>query len=265
LEELAASRVSVLVGPAGTGKTTLLRTLCEEPQVAAGGVLLLAPTGKARVKLAQSVKGLDHPARTIAQFLLPSRRYIPETGHYQLSSAPAMDGYRTVIIDEASMLTEEQLAAVIDGVKGVTRLILVGDPRQLPPIGAGRPFVDIVARLEPDNVEARFPRVGPSYAELTVPRRPTQTTHGVSYRAQSRGDLMLAEWFSGKRPSPGADEIWDRLRVGEVDETLRVVRWADHGDLQETLLSLMVQQLGLTSADDVAGFERSVGGSLHDG
>ena len=49
------------------------------------------------------------------------------------------------------MLTEEQLAAVIDGVKGVTRLILVGDPRQLPPIGAGRPFVDIVARLEPDN------------------------------------------------------------------------------------------------------------------
>jgi hypothetical protein len=76
---------------------------------------------------------------------------------------------------------------------------------------------------------------------------------------------MLAEWFSGKRPSPGADEIWDRLRRGEVDETLRVVRWADHGDLQETLLSLMVQELGLTSADDIAGFERSVGGSLHDG
>jgi AAA domain len=80
-----------------------------------------ASTGKARVKLAQSVKGLDQPAQTIAQFLLPSGRYVRETSRYQLSSAPAVDGNRTVIIDEASMLTEEQLAAVIDGVKGVTR------------------------------------------------------------------------------------------------------------------------------------------------
>ncbi len=42
------------------------------------------------------------------------------------------------------MLTEEQLAALIDALEGCHRFILVGDPRQLPPIGTGRPFIDII-------------------------------------------------------------------------------------------------------------------------
>ncbi|MCI0633126.1 MAG: AAA family ATPase, partial [Actinobacteria bacterium] len=46
LAELAAARVAVLIGPAGTGKTTLLATLCSQRAVQAAGVLLLAPTGK---------------------------------------------------------------------------------------------------------------------------------------------------------------------------------------------------------------------------
>ena len=49
LNELAEARLSVLIGPAGTGKTTLLSVLCSHPEVEAGGTLLLAPTGKARV------------------------------------------------------------------------------------------------------------------------------------------------------------------------------------------------------------------------
>ena len=46
LAELYSARFSVLVGSAGTGKTTLLRVLCEIPEVNEGGILLLAPTGK---------------------------------------------------------------------------------------------------------------------------------------------------------------------------------------------------------------------------
>ena len=45
------------------------------------------------------------------------------------------------------MLTEEMLAAPIEALGEVERLILCGDPRQLPPIGAGRPFADLVALL----------------------------------------------------------------------------------------------------------------------
>jgi ABC-type glutathione transport system ATPase component len=75
LKELAESRFSVLIGQAGTGKTTLLSVLCNHPDIAAGGVLLLAPTGKASVKMSQSTK---LRAYTIAQFLNGCDRYDPK-------------------------------------------------------------------------------------------------------------------------------------------------------------------------------------------
>lgn len=58
LKELAESRLSVLIGPAGTGKTTLLSVLCSHPQIAEGDIVLLAPTGKARVRMEQSTSHL---------------------------------------------------------------------------------------------------------------------------------------------------------------------------------------------------------------
>ncbi|MCK4661207.1 MAG: AAA family ATPase, partial [Phycisphaerae bacterium] len=155
LNELAESRLSVLIGPAGTGKTTLLSVLCGHPQVAEDNVLLLAPTGKARVRMERSTSHLNLRGQTIAQFLTP-HRYDRSTGRYHLSEKPAEFGERTVIIDEASMLTEGMFAALIQALKGVHRLILIGDPRQLPPIGAGRPFVDIVKHLAPDGILEEF-------------------------------------------------------------------------------------------------------------
>src|SRR5208283_3048363 len=73
LKELAEARISVLIGPAGTGKTTLLSVLCSNPEVSAGGILLLAPTGKARVRMEQSAKSLRLKGYTVAQFLSPHR------------------------------------------------------------------------------------------------------------------------------------------------------------------------------------------------
>ena len=171
LEQLFRSRLSVLIGPAGTGKTTLLKALCSLPDIAARGLLLLAPTGKARVRLEEQT-GLRGSGQTLAQYLNRMRRYDGKTGAYFPKRAvPRCGDYRTVIVDECSMLTEEQLAALFDSLANVERLVLVGDPRQLPPIGAGRPFVDIVKWLEPANVEFLFPRSGAGYAELTIPRR----------------------------------------------------------------------------------------------
>ena len=257
LTELADARLSVLIGPAGTGKTTLLSVLCSQPEIEAGGILLLAPTGKARVRMEQSTKDLKLKGYTIAQFLSP-HRYDGATGRYRLSDKPSEVGARTVIIDEASMLTEEMLAALIQALKGVHRLILIGDPRQLPPIGAGRPFVDIVKHLAPEGVTERFPRVGPGYAELTVRRRQA---------GEDREDLRLAEWFSGSPIAAGEDDVFDNVvRTGQ-SRHVRFEQWETADEIRSRLIDVLVSELkhtdgtpALTGADDIAGFDATLGG-----
>ena len=156
LEQIFRSRLSVLIGAAGTGKTTLLGILCSLDEVAKRGILLLAPTGKARVRLEEQTRQRG-AGRTLAQFLNRYTRYDGETGAYFPNrKAPRCGDYRTVVVDESSMLTEDQLAALFDACTNVERYISVGDPRQLPPIGPGRPFVDIVNLLAPKNVETLF-------------------------------------------------------------------------------------------------------------
>jgi len=250
LKELAESRLSVLIGPAGTGKTTLLSVLCSHPQIAEGDILLLAPTGKARVRMEQSTSEMKLKGFTVAQFLSP-HRYDASTGRYQLSNKAAEVGARTVIIDEASMLTEEMLAALIQALKGVHRLILIGDPRQLPPIGAGRPFVDIVKHLAPEGITERFPRVGPGYAELTIRRRQA---------GEEREDLQLAEWFSGSPIAPGEDDVFDKVVRTGKSKHVRFVQWNSADDLREKLIAVLVDELQLSGPEDIRKFDESLGG-----
>ncbi|MFC1529562.1 ATP-dependent RecD-like DNA helicase [Gemmatimonadota bacterium] len=253
LEQLFRSRLSVLIGAAGTGKTTLLRMLCSLPGLAEKGLLLLAPTGKARVRLEEQT-GLRGSGKTLAQFLNRHQRYNGSTGAYFPNPKASRCGdYRTVIVDECSMLTEEQLAALIDSLTNVERLVLVGDPRQLPPIGAGRPFVDIVKELEPENIETLFPQCGSGYSELTIPRR---------QQGESRADVLLASHFSGRPLDPGADAILDNLTEGNNDR-LRLVQWNHPQELQMKVIDELVRALGLSGAEDELGFEESLGGTRH--
>ncbi len=131
------------------------------------------------------------------------------------------------------------------------RLILIGDPRQLPPIGAGRPFVDIVNHLTPEGIRERFPRVGPGYAELTIRRRQA----GVD-----REDLQLAEWFSGAPIAPGEDDVLYKVVHTGQSPHVRFVAWEGGDDLRTCLIRVLVDELKLKGPDDVAGFDATLGG-----
>ncbi|WP_201729473.1 AAA family ATPase [Acidocella sp. C78] len=260
LEELYRARASVLIGPAGTGKTTLLLALLSLDQVRKGGVLLLAPTGKARVQMQK--KAGDVKAFTLAQFLLGLDRYDTQTGAYLVTNAPSREnGFATVVIDEASMLTEDQLAATLDAIdpSSVQRLILVGDPRQLPPIGAGRPFVDVIRLLrEQDTKPVR------GLAELTIVRRQAE---GSGDPKATRDDVLLSRWFSGEAPDAGADEVWDRLMAGSA-RGVRAIAWESDAELQAKLLAELTAYVRAAvdaSSSDETAFEVSLGGSEWNG
>lgn len=250
LKEIAESRFSVLIGPAGTGKTTLLTILAGQKEVEDNGVLLLAPTGKARVRMEEVARNLKVTSKTIAQFLSGYDRYNGDIQQYVFSDRRCETKYETVILDEASMLTEEMLATTLDCLQGVKRFILVGDHRQLPPIGAGRPFVDIIHYLKPEGIETAFPRIGLGYSELTIKRR-----QGGS----KREDLQLAEWFSGEPLEPGADAIINQILTTPNSKYLRMEHWENESDFEKVFEKVLAEELNLSSVEDIESFNNSIG------
>ena len=112
LAEMYASRFTVLNGPAGTGKTRLVEALVHRPEIQAGGVLLVAPTGKARVQLAKKAGTMRSPWRSSSPDRPIRRGHRPVPGHRR--RAGSRQKYGLVVVDEASMLTEEMLAALFD-------------------------------------------------------------------------------------------------------------------------------------------------------
>ena len=263
LETLTTRRLSVLVGRAGTGKTSVLGALLRSAKLHAEGVLLLAPTGKATVRLAQKTAAT---AFTVAQFLHGLHRYDGERQLVRFAGDAPYRGPCTVVIDECSMLTEDHLAALLKALDlgHVKRVILVGDPSQLPPIGVGRPFADLVAHLEACR-ESADPAVVDRHgalARLTVELR----TQGDA----ASDVLRLASWYTSDPQPVDADSVLAELalsangdvespRAGGPSSDLRLVHWSDAEDLHAVLLDQLADALGMSDAQDLTGFASALG------
>lgn len=262
LEALTTRKLSVLVGRAGTGKTSVLGALLGSAKLHADGVLLLAPTGKATVRLAQKAAA---NASTVAQFLHGLHRYDGERQLVRFSGDAPYRGQRTVVIDECSMLTEDHLAAVLKALDlgHVQRIILVGDPSQLPPIGVGRPFADLVAHLEACR-ESADPAVADRAGALAR----------LSVELRTQGDaasdvLRLASWYTNDPQPVDADSVLAELaggggsvgtpRAGGPSSDLRLVHWGDAEELHAVLLEQLADALGMSDADDLKGFAGALG------
>src|SRR5579884_920145 len=249
LERITTRRLGVLVGRAGTGKTSVLGALVRCPTIATDGVLLLAPTGKARVRL-QRATGRE--AATIAQFLYRLGRYDGACQRPLFTGDSRHRKEKTVVIDECSMLTMDDLFAILEALDlgHVERLILVGDPNQLPPIGVGRPFADLIGVLdEPISDDERAG--ADALARLTVEVR---TAEGGTSDA-----LRLAAWFTNEPQPKDADRVLSDLELGADFNDLTICTWRTPEELRLRIAEQLQARLGLTSPDDISGFDRALG------
>ena len=131
-----AARISILTGGPGVGKTVCTRAIVEEAAGADARIALCAPTGRAARRLEEAT---GREAQTIHRMLewMPGREPAFRPGH----PLPA----DLVIVDESSMLNLRLMRVLLDGLAESTHVVFVGDADQLPPIGAGKPFEDLIA------------------------------------------------------------------------------------------------------------------------
>jgi len=129
-------RFSLVTGGPGTGKTATIRMLCAAAHDQDATVVLVAPTGRAARRVAEST-GLD--ASTVHSAL----QWIPGEGPQRNEDDPLPGD--VLVVDETSMANLELLVTLLRAVGPRMHVVLVGDADQLAPIGAGKPFAELVA------------------------------------------------------------------------------------------------------------------------
>jgi len=221
--------VGLFSGGPGTGKTHTLAYMIKAVlrQFPWAQIRLMAPTGKAAQRMSQSMDsaGLRLRGSTIHTGLVPTRNGHDQGGwgfaHNETNPLYA----HLVVIDESTMidcgLMANLLAAIADG----TLVLFVGDPNQLPPVGKGRPYADMI--------EAGLP-----HGHLTEP-----------HRFAGRIARVCQQLLAGDHWEPSG-----RLDLeSDYPENMRHVEASSFSMQLETLSDLLMRigKRGFTMLDDV--------------
>lgn len=135
IREAVSSKVMVLTGGPGTGKTTTTQGIIAALKAMGLRILLAAPTGRAAKRMSEAT-GME--AKTIHRLL----EYNPQDGYKRNDDNP-LEG-DALIVDECSMIDLLLMNNLMKAIPAGMRLVLVGDIDQLPSVGAGNVLRDII-------------------------------------------------------------------------------------------------------------------------
>ena len=135
IRQAAVSKVMILTGGPGTGKTTTTKGIISAYQSFGLKILLAAPTGRAAKRMTETT-GLE--AKTIHRLL----ECKPPEG-YQKNEENPLEG-DVLIVDECSMIDLVLMNSLLKAIPASMRLVLVGDIDQLPSVGAGNVLRDLI-------------------------------------------------------------------------------------------------------------------------
>lgn len=179
--QAASNGVFILTGGPGTGKTTVVRAIIRVFDAMGLRIALAAPTGRAAKRMSQSA---GEEAKTVHR-LLEMEYGAEDKLRFRKNEKDQLED-DVIIIDEASMLDLMLTDALLKAIKPGARLILIGDVNQLPPVGAGHVFDDIIK-------SDRFATV-----ELThIFRQAQESLIVTNAHAVNHGEYMNLESKSG--------------------------------------------------------------------
>lgn len=156
LDAILQQRLTLVTGGPGRGKTRLIATLAvlAAQQPSPVPLWVLAPTARAAVVSKHEALALAKQHGVSRDVLFRTVKFM--TVHRALALTPTTVGARTpgvitpplVLVDETSMLDAMLLHALLRSARDSdTRLALIGDAHQLPPVGVGQPLLDVLAFL----------------------------------------------------------------------------------------------------------------------
>ena len=245
--QIFSKPICVLSGAAGTGKTTVIKAIVENIERVHGqaaGFLLMAPTGKAAERIKTQT---DKNSSTIHSFLA-SNGWLNKNFTLKRVGGGKGQDVNTIIIDECSMIDLNLFATLLRSINwnSVQRLILVGDPNQLPPIGRGKVFADTIEWLNseyPDNVGVLTENI----------RQLVNRVEGNGCGILDLAELFIQEKQSDMSESSSSDELKRKKEVlftkimengnGDIDKDLAVYFWKEQTDLETCLHDVIIQDM----------------------
>ena len=222
---IASKSFFVITGFPGAGKSYELLKIIDFLNSQSEKQTVLALTGKAVIRLNNNEQGIRSiNAETIDKFLNKVENNILKAG------AAGNSNTHNLIIDESSMVDLPKLAAILRSinVNCIKRLILVGDPHQLPPIGFGKPFSDVI------DMMAQMPDIYHNNGvQLEVNCRAEMSDEYIGFTRIFSNDNKFAEGYLAKTAKEGHI----------CDDALEFVFWHSGDDLQKSLSSKVIELL----------------------